>query len=237
MTPYYQEDGITIYHGDCREVLPTLEKVDLVLTDPPYGTDNDCDYTRFSGGQRKNATLPQGRIWDAVHDDNQAFDPSFLLGFPNVVIWGANNFSDKLPPGALLVWDKKQAGLEGQFMSDAEVAWKKGGCGVFLFRHVWDGFNRASERGRHWHPTQKPVALLRWCLSLFPKAQMVLDPFMGSGTTLRAAKDLGLSAIGIEIEEKYCAIAVERLRQGSLLGLQVNGGSVAPTTPLLDWPT
>jgi site-specific DNA-methyltransferase (adenine-specific) len=213
LKPYYQDEYATIYHGDCREILPQLAPVDLVLTDPPYGTNNNCDYTRFSGGQRKNATLRQGRVWDSVSGDNEPFDPGFLLNFPNVVIWGANNFSDRLPAGAWLVWDKKHPGLEGKFMSDCEVAWKKGGCGVFLFRHVWDGFNRASEKGKHFHPTQKPVALFRWCLSLFPKANTVLDPFMGSGTTLRAAKDLGLKSIGIEIEEQYCEIAAKRLLQ------------------------
>lgn len=216
MKPYYEENGIQIFHGDCREIVPSLASVDLVLTDPPYGTNNNCDYTRFSGGQRKNATLPQGRTWESVHADQQAFDPAPLLEYPNVIVWGANNFSDKLPAGAWLVWDKKQPGLEGKFMSDCEVAWKKGGCGVFLFRHVWDGFNRATERGSHMHPTQKPVALMKWCLSFYPKARLVLDPFMGSGTTLRAAKDLGLRAIGIEINEAYCQVAVERLRQGSL---------------------
>jgi site-specific DNA-methyltransferase (adenine-specific) len=79
---------------------------------------------------------------------------------------------------------------------------------------MWNGVLRASEIAeKTLHPTQKPIALMRWCLGLFPKAQTVLDPFMGSGTTLRAAKDLNLKAIGIEIERKYCDIAIERLRQ------------------------
>lgn len=216
MKKYYEDEWATIYNGDCREVMTSLPPVDLLLTDPPYGTSNNCDYTRFSGGQRKNATLRQGRAWKAVNNDDKPFDPAPFLDYPNVVLWGANNFSDKLPAGAWLVWDKKQPGLEGKFMSDCEVAWKKGGCGVFLYRHVWDGFNRATERAEHYHPTQKPVALMAYCLGLFPKTRTVLDPFMGSGSTLRAAKDLGIKSIGIELEEKYCEIAAQRLQQEAL---------------------
>jgi DNA modification methylase len=82
--------------------------------------------------------------------------------------------------------------------------------------HFWDGLCRQTERNDRYHPTQKPLDVIRWCLSFYPKAKTILDPFMGSGTTLRAAKDLGLSAIGIEIEERYCEIAANRLRQGVL---------------------
>jgi len=211
MRPYYEENGIVIYNADCRELLPLLS-ADLVLSDPPYGISNNCDYTRFSGGRRK-PTLKQGRVWQSVIGDDAPFDPTRLLGFPNVILWGANNFSNLLPGGSWLIWDKKQDGLEGKFMSDAEVAWKSSGHGVFLFRHRWNGFNRASARALHYHPTQKPVELMRWCLSLFPKCKAVLDPYMGSGTTLRAAKDLGRKAIGIEISEQYCEIAAKRLAQ------------------------
>lgn len=123
-SPDYQRDGITLYLGDSEEIAIELEDegVDLVLADPPYGTKNDCDYTRFTGGQRKNATLRQGRVHKPIAGDDKPFNPSLWLGFPNVVLWGANNFSDRLPQGAWFVWDKKNDGLEGKFMSDCEVA-------------------------------------------------------------------------------------------------------------------
>lgn len=213
--PYYDFGGITIYHGDCREILPELEResVDLVLTDPPYGTSNNTDYTRFTGGQRLSASMRQGKVWPAVTGDTFAFDPAPFLAYPSVILWGANNFSDKLPAASWLVWAKKDDAGLGQFMSDCEVAWSKGGCGVFLWHHTWDGFNRRSERGKFFHPTQKPVALMEWCLHRKPKARTILDPFMGSGTTLLAAKNLGRKAIGIEVSEAYCQIAVKRLSQ------------------------
>lgn len=212
MTPYYQDDWVTIYHGDSRELAPTLT-ADVLISDPPYGVANDNDYTRFTGGQRVNAALRQGRVWEPIRGDNQPFDPTPFLGFKRVVLWGANNYAHKLPPGAWFVWLKKRPALMGAFMSDAEVAWYSEGHGVFVYSHEWDGFNRASERGSHLHPTQKPVALFRWCIERAGASETILDPFMGSGTTLRAAKDLGRKVIGIEIEERYCEIAAKRMCQ------------------------
>lgn len=213
MKPYYEESGLVIYHGDCREVLPTLGKVDLVLTDPPYGINLNADTRRFSGGN--NATRRgKGRKDGPIIGDHAAFDPSFLLAAGHRhIVWGWNHFPDKLPRGACLVWLKRYDDAFGTFLSDAEIAWMSKGCGVYCRRDLSNN-GITNERA---HPTQKPVGLMKWCLSFFPDAGLILDPFMGSGTTLRAAKDLGLRAIGIEIEEKYCAIAVERLRQESLL--------------------
>lgn len=213
--PYYNDEraGIQIYLGDCREILPLLPKADLILTDPPYGEKNNCDYTRFTGGQRTNSRMRAGKTHGNIHDDHLKFDLSLLPESNVSIIWGANNFFDMLGKGALLVWDKKSDGLEGKFMSDAEVAWFSRGCGVFIFRHKWDGFNRASERNVFLHPTQKPVELMEFCIQRSRTAGLILDPFCGSGSTLRAAKDLGRKAIGIEIEERYCEIAAKRLQQ------------------------
>lgn len=217
MKPYYEEDGITIYHGDCREVLPSLSPIDLVLTDPPYGVNQNGDNTRFGGGsqatisRRGNVAMHPRR--GPIVGDSGPFDPSFLTSYgKHQVIWGWNNYPDKLPRGACLVWLKRHDDAFGSFLSDAETAWMSKGHGVYCRRDLSNN-GITNERV---HPTQKPVGLMKWCLSLFPNARTVADPFMGSGTTLVAAKDSGLSAIGIEIEERYCEIAAERLAQGVL---------------------
>jgi site-specific DNA-methyltransferase (adenine-specific) len=208
---YYESDGITIYHGDCREILPALEPIDLVVTDPPYGAAIDANYHRFSGG------VARQHKYSAVAGDKERFDPAPWIQYPYVILWGANCYSDRLPMGIWLVWDKRFAN-GSSFLADAEVAWMKGGdggkaggSGVYIYSQTWMGFVR--NEPRHGHPTQKPVALMRWCISKSKAAGAILDPFMGSGTTLRAAKDLGRRAIGIEIEEKYCEIAAKRLSQ------------------------
>jgi site-specific DNA-methyltransferase (adenine-specific) len=117
-----------------------------------------------------------------------------------------------LPAGTCLVWLKRYDEAFGSFLSDAETAWMSKGRGVYCRR---DLSNNAIANERV-HPTQKPVSLMRWCIEFFPHARTILDPFMGSGTTLRAAKDLGRKAIGIEIEERYCEIAAKRLSQMAL---------------------
>lgn len=206
--PYYQEGGITIYHGDCREILPYLQVVDLVLTDPPYGM-------KWTGKVKPGTQNGQGGLNSrfegiGVTGDDVDFNPSFLRPYSkNFVLWGMQHFPQYLSKGSVLVWIKKYPSAFGTFLSDADLAWMSKGHGVWCSPVI----NPASFQDEREHPTQKPVQLIRWCLEKFMEAKLILDPFMGSGTTLRAAKDLGRHAIGIEIEEKYCEIAVRRLAQ------------------------
>ena len=218
LKPYYERGGIQIFHGDCREILPCLGPVDLVLTDPPYGIGLNTDNSRFSGGTAGHVAKCGNGIGTAngcpIVGDEEPFDPAFLIGFGrHQVIWCWNHFPNRLPRGACLVWLKRYDEAFGTFLSDAETAWMSKGHGIYCRR---DLSNNAIANERV-HPTQKPESLMRWCLEFFPEARLILDPFMGSGTTLRAAKDLGRKAIGIEIEEKYCEIAANRLRQEVLL--------------------
>ena len=209
MKPYYEHAGITIYHGDCREILPTLPKCDLLLTDPPYGMNWNTDSTRFGGG-RNPSKKGRGVNRARVHGDDAPFDPTFLLEkSPRVILWGFNHFPQYLSQGTALVWLKRHDDAFQSFLSDAEIAWMNSGCGIYCRR---DLSNQAITNERV-HPTQKPVGLMQWCIGFVDNAQTVLDPFMGSGTTLVAAKNLGRKAIGIEIEEKYCEIAAKRLAQ------------------------
>ena len=208
MTPYYSDDSVTIYHGDCRELLPLVE-ADVVVADPPYGID-------FRHGGIRSSS----RLVERVRGDQVAFDPAHLLALPRLVLFGANHYADCLPPSSgWLVWDKVTRNDVKSVLSDAELAWTNCIERVRVFRHMWNGAFRDSERGVHLHPTQKPVALLEWVIGLVSTpGETICDPYMGSGPTLRAAKDLGRKAIGIEIDERYCEIAARRCSQ-EVLGL------------------
>jgi len=213
-TPYYQDDAVTIYHADNRDILPYLAPVDLVLTDPPYGIAYPTDYKSRGLARRANA-----RDYPPVHGDNEPFDPApiLALGLPTL-LFGGNHFADRLPPSSgWVAWDKCRPLDLDQAM--AELAWSNFIKGARVFRYRWNGMIRDGDE-THDHPTMKPAALWRWILSLrWTPPGTVLDPFMGSGTTLRAAKDLGRRAIGIEIEERYCEIAARRMAQ-SVLALE-----------------
>ena len=212
MKPYYEADGITIYHGDCREILPQLG-VDAVVTDPPYGIGI------VSGGGTVGGTKAGvARSYLPVHDDDKPFDPTWLLALAvPTVLWGGNHYADMPAASRWLVWDKRDGGASDNF-ADCELAWTNLGGPARLHRQLWRGMiaRRGAGDGVREHPTQKPVALMAWCLGFVPADAVVADPFMGSGTTLRAAKDLGRRAIGIELEERYCEIAVQRLAQMNL---------------------
>jgi len=203
--PYYEEPGIQIFLGDCREILPQLPKVDLVLTDPPYGIGD-----KWQGG------FGEKHGWGKAHKDKEARNawdrsPPTAATIREirdkgrmVIIWGGNYFD--LPQSRCwLVWNKPERGFT---LAEAELAWTNADNVIRVF-----DCNR-SDTGRI-HPTQKPLELMKWCLSLSwsKNCLTVIDPFMGSGTTLRAAKDLGRKAIGIEIEERYVEIAIRRLQQ------------------------
>lgn len=194
MKPYYDDpkSGITIYHGDCREILPGLPMVDLVLTDPPYGL-------AMSGGT-------WGKQFDNTYKgwDSKPFEDIGLIvsAGKDSAIWGGNYFP--LPPSrGWLIWKKPALDT----LADAELCWTSSDRNIKVFESI------RSPDGKREHPTQKPVELMTWCMSFYPDSKTILDPFMGSGTTLRAAKDLGRRAIGIEIEERYAEIAARRLQQ------------------------
>ena len=204
MTPYYEDDSVTIYHGDCREW--TAPATEAVVSDPPYGMSWDGRVTRGKNGT--GAKGPTRHFGTRIVADNEPFDPTHWLTYPKVVLWGFQHYAQRLPKGTVLVWLKRYDTGFGSFLSDADLAWMKGGEGVYARRDVsLQGQERV-------HPTQKPVGIMAWCVELTTKAgDTVLDPFMGSGSTLRAAKDLRRKAIGIEIEEKYCEIAARRMCQ------------------------
>lgn len=215
MTKDVQIGRARLILGDCRDILPTLGKVDAVVTDPPYG----MNYRSGHNSGRRGAGLAMARKdgnFAPIKGDTQPFDPSPLLAL-NVptIIWGANYFNDKLPAGKRwLIWDKLAGKASFPSGSDIEMAWTSEPGPDRMFTHLWRGIMRAGEEnvvhGGKQHPNQKPAALMAWCLTFAP-GQTVLDPFMGSGTTgvacARAARDF----IGIELDEAHFDIACRRI--------------------------
>jgi DNA modification methylase len=195
--PYYEQDGITMYHGDCADVMASLrsEAIDLVLTDPPYPDYHQTTYTQTSIEALRELNCRQMVFWSAKAE------------FP-------------LTYSAIHIWDKTIGSG-----SEYERIFERNGSRNF---HVYrDHVINSSLAARFMsdvfteHPSQKPIRLMRRLVKLCPEQGLILDPFMGSGTTLRAAKDLGRRAIGIEIVERYCEIAAKRLAQGVLFGAEV----------------
>lgn len=203
MRPYYEHAGITIYHGDCREILPQLGRFDLLLTDPPYGIRRD--------GMRASTSKHGGRKayefdgWDNAPPDAEAFRAMFAASSAQI-IWGGNYFAEHLPPSmGWLVWDKGQRIAQ----SDGELAFTSYQRALRIYE-----LNRvALMLDGAQHPTQKPLRLIRWCLMQAGDVSSVLDPYCGSGTTLVAAKEMGIRAVGIELLEKNCEISAKRLGQ------------------------
>lgn len=195
MKPYYEHAGITIYHGDCREVLPSVE-ADVVVTDPPYGINFAGQPTKW---QRRAGAV-------ALDWDKEPFgDVELLLSIGRAqCVWGGNYLP--LPQSrGWMVWCKPDAPPS---MGSVEMAWTSIDRNS---RHIIHSIS-ATNAERVGHPTQKPIRVMLWCVESMPSGT-ILDPFMGSGTTLVAAKALGRRAIGIEIEERYCEIAAKRLAQ------------------------
>lgn len=212
--PYYADDLVTLYHGDCREILPLLGTDFAVVSDPPYGMAWNTDASRFSGGKFK---AKRGSARPVIVADEVPFDPAPLVAYPRCVLWGFNHFHQKLDKGTLFVWIKKPAERYGTFLSDADIGWMKGGHGIYVHYAPWEGIVRGDEHAqRSVHPTQKPLPLMRWCIERVGGSDPILDPYAGSGTTLVAAKQIGRKAVGIEIEERYCAVAAARLSQNVL---------------------
>ena len=216
LTPYYDDgNGIVIYHGDCREILPELGKFDLLLTDPPYGID----------AEKFRASLPNtmgdNRV-EAIAGDSDVEAARWLItqisNAQNAVVWGANNFPELLPhKGRWLCWDKRITEAADRMLGSAfELAWTNKRSGFYKMYRVLHGGVVNADGGKRFHPTQKPILLFRKVIEDNPNVQTILDPFAGSCTTGVAAKLEGRHATLIEISERYCEIGAERLRQGVL---------------------
>ena len=186
MKPYYEDSAVQIFLGDCREILPSMPDVDLVLTDPPYGVGIAEWDTFLDVGWLALCEAPLKLVFPSIGEMYSYPRPDWVLS------WVRDNSTQRNGTGGFNHWEPI----------------------LFYGKHkfVKDSIRCLDHGGHDWHPSVKPLRLLQWLIGQ-TDAQTILDPFMGSGTTLRAAKDLGRKAIGIEIEEKYCEIAAKRMAQ------------------------
>jgi DNA modification methylase len=206
-------EGVTLILGDCLAHLPI--EADAVVSDPPYGMNLDTDNSRFSGGNTASVARRGNGIGTGggkgIIGDDAPFDPSPWLDYPAVVLFGSNHFGQRLPVGTTLVWLKRLDGGFGSFLSDAELAWMKGGHGVYVKRDL----SMNGETATRCHPCQKPVTLMAWCMerAKVPQGATVLDPYMGSGSTAIACIRTGRKFIGIERDPVHFATAEQRIRR------------------------
>lgn len=225
MTPYYEDDFVTLYHGDCREVTAWLD-ADVLVTDPPYGTGGNLS---MSGGPSRlpghRSTYSSERVkhaWDEGVDVRDAAIDAF--GDKPYAVFGSPRRLDLAPPHrqAPLIWDKG----DSVGMGDTAFPWRPSYELIYVNGDGWSGhrgtsvircpirINTANEVG---HPTPKPVGLMEHLIAKAPLG-MIADPFAGSGSTLIAAKNLGRRSVGVETDERYCEIAARRLTQDTLFG-------------------
>lgn len=185
----------------------------MLLTDPPYGISWNTNYSRFTNSLSSVARKDYPEI--ANDQTTEMMELALQIDTNERIVWGAH-----LSPwlvkqtGSWLVWDKRFDNGTAM-LADAELAYWSKGHGVYIHKHTWQGMvgNKSGRPLKRLHPNEKPVELLRWCLTLPPGAQTILDPFAGSGTTGVAAKLEGRKATLIELSEEYCEKAAERLRQ------------------------
>ena len=209
LRPYYERNGITIYHGDCREILPFMGRFDLLMADPPYGIDAD-NRKRILSREKLAAAKDYGESqWDKEPVPLWIMQLARSLCQKQIIFGG--NYYDLPPCKGPLVWDKENSGD----FADGEMAWNNLGCALRIKRHRWNGMIRKGQEER-FHPTQKPLEVIQWAIMQAGDVQTILDPWAGSGTTGHAAKNLGKRAVLIEREERYCEIAAARLAQDVL---------------------
>ena len=223
---------VTLYLGDCLDVLPSLTGVDALVSDPPYGM-------RYKPGAflgTKKGTLKcatghaQNRFSEKIIGDHQDFDPEHLLKYPVAVICGAHHFSHRMPQSrGWIVWDKKPNDYPKNDFSDVDLIWTTADKPQRIFRWLWAGALRQNgQNTKHLHPTEKPIELMAWAMEYadVPQGGTVLDPYMGSGSTIIAALLTGRKAIGIEMDAGHYATALERIKaelaQGDLFHSQHN---------------
>jgi len=202
------------------------EKADMIFTDPPYGINEEGDRSK-RGGLAKGNNLPSFKD-DTIQYAIDAFNQTINKDIKIQVWFGANYYCHTLPQSPnWLVWDKRVEENQRDYNSDCELAWVKSNKkSVRIFRHLWKGMLKDSERGeKRVHATQKPIALVDYCIKEYNnEANLLLDYFLGSGTTLMACEKSNKKCYGMELDEKYCDVIIERWEQFTgLKAEKING--------------
>lgn len=214
MKPTISTDKYELYLGDCLDVLPHLDPVDLLLTDPPYGIGEAAGKNKSRGKMAVSKDYGND-VWDDKPISQQLIDLCREKAKWNVIFGG--NYYDLPPTKCWFVWDKLNGDSD---FADCELAWTNLPMAVRLIKYRWNGMLRQNNEPRGDHPTQKPVGVMCWALNKIPQPNMtVLDPFMGSGTTGVACIKNNRYFIGIEKDEKYFEIAAKRLEQCAAQGM------------------
>lgn len=209
LTAIKQEEfigGQRLILGDCMEVMLELGRFDACVCDPPYGIDygkaggfsESSGWKNWRGKAEWDKSPPEGLVFNVIREVSK-----------DQIIWGGNYFTDMLPPTMRwLIWDKGQRGFT---LADCEMAWTNQNKAIRVFDYARGKANNEEK----FHPTQKPIALMEWCLGFLPNSQTVLDPFMGSGTTLVACQRMGRMGTGIELDPEYFSIACKRVDEAT----------------------
>jgi DNA modification methylase len=203
--------GATLYLGDCMDVLPLLSKVDAVITDPPYGINENSKKVASRGKMAKPKDYGEFE-WGKMPPSSELIDR--LRSMSNWQAFFGGNYFVLPPTTCWLVWDKLNGTND---FADCELVWTNWPKAVRRLQWRWNGMIRQGNEERY-HPTQKPLEVMKWAIDLCPTADTVLDPFMGSGTTGVAAIQLGRTFIGIERDERYFEIACRRIEQAAAQG-------------------
>lgn len=203
-------DNATLYCGDCMDIMQTLEPVDAVVTDPPYGL------REAAGKNTSRSNLAQATNYGQLDWDNQPMSTKQSDQLRAISTWQiifGGNFFDLPPTSCYLVWDKQNTGD----FADCELAWTNLPMAVRRVYWRWNGFIK-KEPEKRYHPTQKPVGVMKWCIGWLKNTHTILDPFMGSGSTGVAALQLGKTFLGIEQHQPYFDIACRRIEHASKQG-------------------
>lgn len=205
----------TLHLADCRDAMGLLPLTAALVSDPQYGAGRFVS-NHNSGRKGAGAAMTRTEGDFKANVDQGEFDPSPWLAFNSTVLWGANHYCDRLPRGhRWLSWDKLDGKTPVPGTSDMELAWTSEKGPSRTFTHLWRGIMRAGEEnvanGGKLHPHQKPIELMKWCIKLQPPAEVIVDPYMGSGSTGIAALRCGLQFVGVELDPAYFDIACERL--------------------------
>ena len=218
--PYYQDEWVTIYHGDNRDIVGQLGRFNFLLTDPPYGINqagikNRNSRSRPILGKGGGAIVPQGNYglkdWDESAPTIDQLENHIKLCSAAVIFGG--NYLPLPPSPKWLIWDKENGNTD---FADCELAWTNLPGATRMIKHRWSGMlqHDMANKEIRVHPTQKPLRVMKWCLAQakIKPPGVIYDPYMGSGTSLLAALDLGFKSVGIDQDEEYCEMAVKRIK-------------------------